>query len=96
MIGETFNLLANSYALMMVVKAEKAGATEEELKDIDAQVIGALTGSIPVIAVREAFTGAIPVIKVSMDTKPLPIIPKVSAPIKINFPETGSLQQIPA
>lgn len=96
MIGETFNLLANSYALMMVVKAEKAGATEEELKDIDAQVIGALTGSIPVIAVREALTGAIPVIKVSTDTKPLPVIPKVSAPIKINFPETGSLQQIPA
>jgi hypothetical protein len=63
------------------------------LKDIDSQVIDALTGSIPVISVREALTGSIPVVKMTTDTKPLPIIPKVTA-TRINFPETGSLQQV--
>jgi hypothetical protein len=93
MIGEGFTLFANTFALIMILKAEKAGASEEELKDIDSQVIDALTGSIPVISVREALTGSIPVVKMTTDTKPLPIIPKVTA-TRINFPETGSLQQV--
>lgn len=95
MIGEGFTLFANTFALVMILKAEKAGASEEDLKDIDSQVIDALTGSIPVIAVREALTGSIPVIKMTTDTKPLPIISKVTA-TTINFPETGSLQQVSA
>jgi hypothetical protein len=93
MFGEGFTLFANTFALIMILKAEKAGVSEEELKDIDSQVISTLTGNIPVVAVREALTGSIPVIKVSTDTKPLPVISKVSVS-KINFPETGSLQQV--
>lgn len=95
MIGESFTLFANTFALVMIFRAERAGASEEDLKDIDSQVIDALTGSIPVVAVREALTGSIPVVKVTTDTKPLPVIPKVTA-TAINFPETGSLQQITA
>lgn len=95
MIGEGFTLFANSFALVMILRAEKAGVSEEALKDIDSQVIGALTGSIPVIAVREALTGSIPVVKMTTDTKPLPIIPKVTA-TPIDFSETGNLHQVPA
>jgi hypothetical protein len=95
MIGESFTLCANIFALYMVLKAEKAGVSEEVLHDIDAQVIGAITGSIPVIKVKEALTGSIPVIKVTTDTKPLPVISKVSV-TNISFPETGNLQQVPA
>lgn len=94
MIGETFTLCANVFALTMVLKAEKAGASKEALQDIDAQVIGAITGSIPVVKVKEALTGSIPVIKVTTDTKPLPVV-KV-APATRSFPETGNLQQVPA
>lgn len=93
MIGESFTLFANSIALVMILKAERAGVSEEALKDIDTQVIGALTGSIPIITVREALTGSIPVVRVTTDTKPLPIIPKVTS-TKISYPETGSLQEI--
>jgi hypothetical protein len=96
MIGESFTVFANTFALLMVLKAEKAGVTEEGMQEVEAQVIGVMTGSIPIIAVKEALTGSIPVIKVSTDTKPLTIVAKVSAPTKINFPETGSLQQVPA
>lgn len=95
MLGEGFTLFANTFALVMILRAEKAGASEEELKDIDSQVISTLTGSIPVIAVREALTGAIPVIKVTTDTKPMPVVSKVTV-TKISFPETGNLQQVPA
>ena len=95
MFGEGFTLFANTFALVMILKAEKAGATEEDLKDIDAQVIEALTGSMPVIAMKEALTGSMPIVRVTTDTKPLPVISKVTV-AKIDFPETGNFKTVTA
>lgn len=74
MVGETFTLFANATALFMVLKAEKAGMPEDRFNEIDAKVVGAITGSMPVVKVREALTGSIPVIQVSTNTMPLPVV----------------------
>lgn len=72
MIGESFTLVANTFALIMVLRAEDAGIPETDFDKVDAQVIDAITGSIPVI--KEALTGSLPVIKVGTDTLQLPIV----------------------
>lgn len=104
MIGEGFSLFANILALTLIVRATKAGANEDSLKDIDAEVIGALTGSIPIVAVREVIlTGSLPIInaekiisssRMLADTIQLPIITKASSPVQLIFPETGNLERI--
>lgn len=47
MIGEGFTIFANVLALVLIVRALKAGEKEEGLKDIDAQVIRMITRFIP-------------------------------------------------
>lgn len=105
MIGETFTLFANAFALSMVLKAEKAGMKDGEFEALDTALIATVTGSIPVVKAREALTGSIPIIKESLtgsiplvnvptNTMQIPIVAKVS---KIgSLTETGSLQKINA
>lgn len=108
MIGETFTLFANAFALIMILKAEKAGMKDDSFEALDTAIIHAVTGSIPVIKAKEALTGSIPVIKqaftnsipivnVPTNTLMLPVVTKIPAVTKIpqtSFPETGNLQKV--
>ena len=74
MVGEIFTLGANIFALTMILRAEKSGMKDEEFEALDEQVLDALTGSIPVVKIKEALTGSIPVINIPTNTMPIPII----------------------
>lgn len=84
MIGETFTLIANGFALSMILKAEDEGIKEEDFAQIDAHVIDTLTGSIP--AIKEALTGSIPVVNIATNTLQMPIVSAA--------PESGTIPRI--
>lgn len=84
MIGETFTLIANGFALSMILKAEDEGVKEEDFAQIDSHVIDTLTGSIP--AIKDALTGSIPVIQINTNTLQMPIISTT--------PESGTIPRV--
>lgn len=72
-IGEGFTAIANIVALVMVLRAQRAGIKEDDMVDIDDIVVGAITEAIPVVTGRiKAVTTSIKVIKT--DTKPVKTI----------------------
>jgi hypothetical protein len=49
MVGESLNLVANTVALSALITARRRGIPEDQMEDLDTQLIGTITTSIPTI-----------------------------------------------
>lgn len=59
MIGEIFTLLANSFALMMVIKAEQVVVNKKEIQNVDSQGVGdSIVSPAISISAQTTFSGA--------------------------------------
>ena len=72
LIGEFFTIGANTLALVMIIRARRAGIADADIRDVDDRLAEALTGSIQVV------TGSIKTITqsnpVSTKTRPIPVM----------------------
>lgn len=81
MVGDSLNLIANFYALTILMRERRKGIPESEVGTFEDEILDNLTGSIPVITgkIQQVLTGSIPVVTssthiVSTKTKPLPVV----------------------